>query len=380
VGFDLKPRVHAFAQGSFATTIDQLVSTGAIPCPAFIKIDVDGLEHKVIRGATKTLADPRVLELLVKLNTHLQEHLDVIDIMKGHGFEYDSIQSASSLRKSGAFEGVGDYTFRRKERADATFKMDHVFSIRPPRDGEGWRVLEHLIGRVTDAELVTDPFPYLVLDKVFPDDYYAQMLENFPSPEQMRPLSESGRVARGLYEQRHALLFQSDEFERLTDRQTGFWTGLADWMYSDPFANAFVTKFHHALQPRMSAILKSEGHIRAKGDALLVEDHTRYAIGPHTDAPHRLVTFLFYLPEDDSMRDLGTSIYRPRDGEFTCWGGPHHPFNKFERTATVEFLPNRLLAFPKTARSFHGVEPIEREQIRRRLLINNVRLVGKATH
>jgi hypothetical protein len=79
------------------------------------------------------------------------------------------------------------------------------------------------------------------------------------------------------------------------------------------------------------------------------------------------------------MRDLGTSIYKPRNSEFTCWGGPHHPFDQFERTTTVEFLPNRLLAFPKTDRSFHGVEPIEREQVRRRLLINNVRLMSQTT-
>ncbi len=379
VGFDLRPRSHAFAQGSFATTIDQLVATGAIPCPAFIKIDVDGLEHKVIRGARQTLADPRVQEILIELNTHLQEHLDVIDILKEHGFEYDPAQSASSLRKSGAFEGVGEFIFRRKERADAAQKMNHVFSIHPPRNEEGWKVLQHMIGRIADAELVADPFPYLVLDKVFPEDYYAQMLENFPALEHMRPLSESGRVARGLYEQRHALLFQDGEFERLTNRQAGFWKGLADWLYSDPFANAVIAKFHQALQPRMSAILKSEDRIRARGDALLVEDHTQYAIGPHTDAPHRLVTFLFYLPEDDSMRDLGTSIYKPRNSEFTCWGGPHHPFDQFERTTTVEFLPNRLLAFPKTDRSFHGVEPIEREQVRRRLLINNVRLMSQTT-
>jgi hypothetical protein len=151
-------------------------------------------------------------------------------------------------------------------------------------------------------------------------------------------------------------------------------------MYSDVFLNAFVAKFASALGPRLDRILASSDALRVRGDALLVNDQTNYAVGPHTDAPHRLVTFLFYLPKDDSMRDLGTSVYRPKDSNFVCWGGPHHPFEKFEHVRTVEFLPNRLLAFPKTEKSFHGVERIEREGINRPLLINNIRLLNAVTH
>ena len=40
---------------------------------------------------------------------------------------------------------------------------------------------------------------------------------------------------------------------------------------------------------------------------------------------------------------------------------------------TVEFVPNRLVAFPKTDCCFHGVEPVDLPGIDRRLLIYNVR-------
>jgi len=46
----------------------------------------------------------------------------------------------------------------------------------------------------------------------------------------------------------------------------------------------------------------------------------------------------------------------------------------------VEVLPNRQLAFPKTERSFHGVEAIERQGVNRPLLINNIRLLNTTTH
>jgi hypothetical protein len=134
------------------------------------------------------------------------------------------------------------------------------------------------------------------------------------------------------------------------------------------------------LEPRLQCILAASDSLKVRGDALLVNDQTNYAVGPHTDAPHRLVTFLFYLPRDTSMRELCTSVYRAKDPSFTCWGGPHHPFEKFDFVRTVEFLPNRLLAFPKTERSFHGVEKIEREGINRPLLINNIRLLNSVTH
>ena len=80
------------------------------------------------------------------------------------------------------------------------------------------------------------------------------------------------------------------------------------------------------------------------------------------------------------MRELGTSVYRPKDPAFTCWGGKHHAYEPFDKVATVEFLPNRMMAFPKTERSFHGVEPIKRENVNRPLLINNIRLLNTVTH
>ena len=379
VGFDLKPREEAFIQGSFSVTIDKLVSSGSMPCPEFVKIDVDGFEHKVLRGARNTLMNPVLKEILVELNTNLPEHQSVIEDLRLLGFVHDPAQAQSALRKSGAFKGVGEFIFRRSTVPGAT-DFNRRFSILPPRTRDEWRVLQHVQERIAGATLETDPFPYIVVDDVFPEDYYRRMLSSFPSSTHMRPLHETGRVGMGEYEERHALLFDNNDFSRLPPETASFWLSLSRWMYSDPFANSFVTRFADALYPRMDRILRSDGKLAVKGDALLVEDHTRYAIGPHTDAPHRLVTFLFYLPSDDSLKELGTSIYRPKDPTFTCWGGPHHSFDRFEKVRTVEYLPNRLLAFPKTERSFHGVEPIKREHVERRLLINNVKLLNDVKH
>jgi FkbM family methyltransferase len=381
VGFDLKPRSSAFSQGSFSISIDELIERQFIPVPHYIKLDVDGFEHKVLNGAKKTLADKRVKEILVELNTHLPEHQAVIVFLQELGFIYDENQAQGALRKSGTFEGVGEFIFRRSEpEAKKKQSLDQQFLISIPSSSQSRAVLEHVIQRVNQTPVTTDPFPYLVVDNIFPPDYYKEILKNFPRQDSLIPIGQTGRVSKESYKERHVVLFTEEEFSRLSPAQNNFWRQLAGWMYSDLFLNLFVMKFFDSLEPRFKNILANEKNIAARGDALLVNDKTNYAIGPHTDAPHRLVTFLFYLPEDDSMKDLGTSVFKPKDPSFVCWGGPHHGFEGFDKVKTVEFLPNRLLAFPKTERSFHGVESILRENVNRPLLINNIRLLNKITH
>ncbi|WP_341705594.1 FkbM family methyltransferase [Ferrovibrio sp.] len=109
----LQEKASPFTQGCFATTIDRLVASGTVPVPNFIKIDVDGIEHKIIRGAEKTLQDPAVASLLIEINPHLAEHRWIIDHLAALGFRHDPEQVARAARTDGYFEGVGEYVFRR---------------------------------------------------------------------------------------------------------------------------------------------------------------------------------------------------------------------------------------------------------------------------
>lgn len=113
VDFRLQERKSPFIQGCFAVTIDQLVAEGAMPVPNYIKIDVDGFEHKVIGGAKKTLQDPAVKSLIIEINPHLAEHRQIIVDLAALGFSYDPQQVAKAARSEGAFSGVGEYVFRR---------------------------------------------------------------------------------------------------------------------------------------------------------------------------------------------------------------------------------------------------------------------------
>ncbi|GAB3365552.1 MULTISPECIES: FkbM family methyltransferase [Giesbergeria] len=378
VGFDLKPRGHAFVQGAFSTTIDELVATGTLPIPDFVKIDVDGFEHKVIEGAQKTLKDPKVKSVIIELNTKLPEHKAAAEMLEKLGFFYDNDQVMHAQRKSGAFEGVAEFIFWKNKKEISNLTTERALGI--PTSMQARAVMNYAIDKILSTAIADDPFPYLVVDNIFPPDYYQQILANFPGLDAVRPLSESGRVQKGSYKERLTVLFNPEDFSRMSPKQIEFWSEFASWLYSEAFLSAVIFKFRQTLESRISNIINAEGKINVRGDALLVNDQTNYAIGPHTDAPHRLVTFLFYMPENDKDRDLGTSIYLPKKEGFTCWGGPHYPHDQFDLVDTVEFLPNRLLMFPKTEKTFHGVEPVLREGVNRKLLINNIRILNKTTH
>lgn len=113
VDFHARPMKAAFPQGACSATLDALVASGALPMPNHVKIDVDGFEHKVLAGAAATLLDRRLRSVLVELNTGLDVHWNLVDRMLELGFDYSNEQAEAARRKDGAFEGVGNYVFKR---------------------------------------------------------------------------------------------------------------------------------------------------------------------------------------------------------------------------------------------------------------------------
>jgi FkbM family methyltransferase len=113
VGFDLKPRTAAFVQGAVALRLDDLVASGEMPAPDYVKIDVDGFEHRVVRGMEETLRNGNVRSLLIELNPALAEHLEMRASLEKLGFAWDAAQVDAATRVEGPFKGVAEYVFKR---------------------------------------------------------------------------------------------------------------------------------------------------------------------------------------------------------------------------------------------------------------------------
>ena len=103
----------AYLQGSYSSTLDTLVAEGVIPVPDYVKIDVDGIEPEIVRGARATFSDRRVRSVLIEVDTNTESHWEMVDLMLELGFDYAQAQVDRAQRKEGPFKGVGNYVFRR---------------------------------------------------------------------------------------------------------------------------------------------------------------------------------------------------------------------------------------------------------------------------
>jgi FkbM family methyltransferase len=113
VDFRLQPARFALSQGCVAATIDELVTSGAMPLPGHIKIDVDGFEHLVVAGARGILGDQRLRSLNIETNKALPPHRAMVETLESFGFATDPAQIARATRASGPFAGVAEHVFRR---------------------------------------------------------------------------------------------------------------------------------------------------------------------------------------------------------------------------------------------------------------------------
>ena len=57
-----------------------------MPFPQHIKVDVDGLEHKIVAGAARTLQNPRVRSVMIEVNEELSSHRHLVELMTQWGF------------------------------------------------------------------------------------------------------------------------------------------------------------------------------------------------------------------------------------------------------------------------------------------------------
>ena len=73
-------------QGVFGLSLDDAINIYNLPFPHHIKIDVDGNEHRILRGMKKTLSDKRLRSIAVELNMELNIDKEIIETILSEGF------------------------------------------------------------------------------------------------------------------------------------------------------------------------------------------------------------------------------------------------------------------------------------------------------
>ena len=95
----------------YGTTINYLLNNNILAIPNYIKIDVDGIEHLILRGASKYLKNPNIKSLSIELNENFKEQFDsAFNIMKENNFNFKHKKRARTLD---AYKDIYNYVFER---------------------------------------------------------------------------------------------------------------------------------------------------------------------------------------------------------------------------------------------------------------------------
>tara|TARA_B100000965_G_scaffold32366_1_gene23918 strand:- start:4124 stop:4981 length:858 start_codon:yes stop_codon:yes gene_type:complete len=96
------------------SSIDHLVTKDILSCPNYIKIDVDGIEHLILNGATNTLSDKRLRSVLVEINENFNEqYTSVMKIMENSNFKLKTKSHADEFYK-GNQSKIYNFIFEKK--------------------------------------------------------------------------------------------------------------------------------------------------------------------------------------------------------------------------------------------------------------------------
>jgi FkbM family methyltransferase len=108
-----EPFTASFKQAMIGFSIDDFVRQFNPLFPNHIKIDVDGIESKIIKGATHTLSDTRVKSVLVELDSSREDYCkEVMEAIEKAGMKFIT-KKHSPMVDNGQFSDSYNYIFMR---------------------------------------------------------------------------------------------------------------------------------------------------------------------------------------------------------------------------------------------------------------------------
>ena len=96
-------------------SIDFILNNKFLEVPNYIKIDVDGIEDKILRGGIESLNHSDLKSILIELNEEYSSQFNnVINSMKKIGLEFKEKKHAEIYDKDQRFSNLYNYVFEKK--------------------------------------------------------------------------------------------------------------------------------------------------------------------------------------------------------------------------------------------------------------------------
>lgn len=225
-------------------------------------------------------------------------------------------------------------------------------------------ISEHVTHRIKAAVIETEPFPHLVVDGIFPEAFYEEMLCHLPPRELL-----SIPVAFGMMK-----IGEDDAtFRAMPKASQDFWTAFDGDVKRSVFA-ALLQRWLPYVEEKLTLIFGCEA-ARSAIQEMNAEEFkqlrgivqcriTGARMSAHVDKATSLFTYLFYFAPDDSLRPFGTIFYRANDRtkaldayranrSIRAWFPPEGSLDLTPYPA-LEFYRNRLVSYANLPYSLHG--------------------------
>lgn len=213
---------------------------------------------------------------------------------------------------------------------------------RPNRSSD--QMLDHMLSAIDQMEIRTEPFVHIQIKDAFSEDTYRAMLKHLPATRFYSELRHQDAIQPDGKSARLRFNFSAREMNQLPADQREFWANLLRVVRDPKLEKALRGKLRAGMEERFGA---HTDLVQVRPVPELIRDLKGYKIGVHTDIFEKVITSQFYLPTDQTQRDLGTTFYTRENNN----GRP-------KAVTRMPFLPRTGYAFAVNSRSWHGVDKL----------------------
>ena len=206
-----------------------------------------------------------------------------------------------------------------------------------------------MVNSVQQAHRDEAPFLHLRFERVFPDDFYAEMLEGMPVAEDYRAMSGKSKMGSSRPDGKptRAKIDLFPEYIRhLPQNKRAVWEVAGGVLRSTELEKAFKERLAPGLERRFGAKFANVGMYPVP---ILTRDIPGYRIFKHTDSLWKGITVQLYLPPDNSTPHVGTIFHEVL------------PDGKKPKKAQMPFSPNTGYAFAVADNTWHSADPVGSE-------------------
>jgi len=161
-------------------------------------------------------------------------------------------------------------------------------------------LIQFVVDSVRQAHADDAPFHHLQFDRIFPDDFYAQMLEAMPVTEDYRAMSGKSKMgssrADGKPTRTKIDLFP-EYVRHLPPKKRAVWNLAGRVFRSKALGKVFIERLKPGLKRRFGADFAK---VPMYSVAILTRDVSGYYITAHSDTLWKGITVQFYPPADNS--------------------------------------------------------------------------------